>query len=220
MIWVTSDTHLNHKNIIAYCPASRPFSSVEEMNEALITNWNSCVAPEDTIIHCGDFFMGPLDAIEPILNRLNGHIILIQGNHDTPQRIELFKAHGIEVHDIYYLPYKGRFFIFCHFPIDSVEFRRMVNEDNSETILCYGHVHDHAPKGLVDGTYHVGVDTNDLRPVPLGRIWQASRDWEEQRKIAAIPDEICKTCQRYLNPKDFCKGTDGGCAFYKRKENK
>ena len=191
MIWTTSDTHWNHANILPYCKTTRPFRTLEEMNETLIENWNSCVAPDDTIIHCGDFFMGPLDGIEPILSRLNGHIILVRGNHDSPKRIELYKAHGIEVHDIYYLPLRGRFFVFCHFPIENEEFIRMIREDNSEVIFCYGHVHDHAPRGLVDGTFHVGVDTNGMKPVALADIWRESRQIENKFHIPAVKDPIC-----------------------------
>ena len=50
----------------------------------------------------------------------------------------------------------------------------MVRKDNSEVIMLYGHVHSNAPKGYVDGTFHVGVDTNELRPVSIEEIWQQS----------------------------------------------
>ena len=53
MIFFTSDTHFNHKAIISYC--SRPFESVEEMNDRLIDNWNQVVKPNDTVYHLGDF---------------------------------------------------------------------------------------------------------------------------------------------------------------------
>lgn len=171
MIWLTSDLHFNHANILKYEPESRPFETLEEMNETLIRNWNERVKPEDTVYVLGDLIMGRLEEGRECIKRLNGKIILIRGNHDSPQRIEMFKEMGIEVYDIYYLPYKGRYFILCHFPIASEEFIKMVIADNSEIVSLYGHVHHNAPKGYVNGTYHVGVDTNDLAPISIQQIW-------------------------------------------------
>ena len=172
MIWVTSDLHFNHINILKYEPESRPFASVEEMNEVLIARWNSVVKPVDTVYVLGDLAMGKLEDSRECIKRLNGKIILIRGNHDTKSRLAMYQELGIEVHDIYYLPYKGRWFIMCHFPIASEEFIKMVIQDNSEVVNLYGHVHHNAPKGYANGTYHVGVDTNDLTPVSLQQIWE------------------------------------------------
>ena len=41
MIYYTADLHLGHANVIRHC--DRPFKSIDEMNEALIQNWNSRV---------------------------------------------------------------------------------------------------------------------------------------------------------------------------------
>lgn len=178
MIYVCSDTHFNHANILKYEPTSRPFETVEEMNNTIIKNWNSVVTEEDTVYVCGDMFMGPLDKINEILDQLNGKIILVRGNHDTKNRLEYFKEYGIEVKDIDYISYKGRFFILCHFPIASEEFINMVRKDNSEVVVLYGHVHSNAPTGYVDGTYHIGMDTNNLTPISLEQIWQEC--WPEE----------------------------------------
>ena len=79
-VFFTSDTHFNHTNIIQYC--QRPFKSTDEMNEAMIDNWNSVVGEDDTMFHLGDFCLGGAEEWNKILNRLNGRIYLILGNHD------------------------------------------------------------------------------------------------------------------------------------------
>lgn len=142
------------------------------MNEAIIANWNGVVTAEDEVWVLGDFFMGQLTAIESILDRLNGKIHLVRGNHDQKNRMKIYEARGIDIHDIAYVQYKGRYFVLCHFPNESEEFVRMVIEDNSEVVWLYGHVHGKAPKGYVNGTYHVGADTNNLTPISIQQIWE------------------------------------------------
>jgi len=190
-IYLTSDCHFNHINILKYEPETRPFETIEEMNETIINNWNSVVSNKDTIYVLGDFFMGMLDGIDEILPRLNGHIILIRGNHDTKNRISKFKEYGIEVKDIDYITYKGRFFILNHFPIENEAFYKMIREDNSEVVLLYGHIHGKAPAGYVNGSFHVGLDTNNLTPISLEDIWQQSWDYEYiQYKDAAENNQL------------------------------
>lgn len=53
MIWFTSDLHLGYKAAISMC--ERPFENVEEMNETLIRNLNSCSKKNDTVYMLGDF---------------------------------------------------------------------------------------------------------------------------------------------------------------------
>ena len=73
-LYFTSDTHFHHEGIIKFC--SRPFKNVEEMNEALIANWNRVVRPEDIVFHLGDFCLGGSAEWTGILERLNGKIYL------------------------------------------------------------------------------------------------------------------------------------------------
>lgn len=80
--FIIADTHFSHKNIISYC--GRPFSSVEEMNDTLISNWNNVVSEDDLVYHLGDFSMSlPQEKVKELVSSLHGRIILIQGNHDT-----------------------------------------------------------------------------------------------------------------------------------------
>ena len=79
-IYIISDTHFNHKNIIDYC--NRPFKDINEMNNTIIDNWNKYVKKEDIVYHLGDFFLGSKFDLKDIVDRLNGTIYLIRGNHD------------------------------------------------------------------------------------------------------------------------------------------
>lgn len=83
MIWFTSDTHFGHEACIRHC--ARPWSSAEEMDEALIAAWNEHIAPKDEVWHLGDFcWRGDP---QRYLSRLNGRIHLVLGNHDEEKRI-------------------------------------------------------------------------------------------------------------------------------------
>lgn len=80
-IFFTSDLHFCHSNILKFC--SRPFNSIEEMDEALIANWNSVVRENDIVFDLGDFAFAPNWRWKEILERLNGVHYLIMGNHDV-----------------------------------------------------------------------------------------------------------------------------------------
>lgn len=175
LIYLTSDCHFNHTNLLNLEPITRPFNSVDEMNETIIYNWNSVVNDDDDIYVCGDFFMGRVEDIGPILHRLKGKIHLIRGNHDDKRRRAVFEKNGIDISDIKYINYKGKFFILNHFPV-SEDFINMVRKDNAEVVVCYGHIHSNAPTGYIKGTYHVGVDTNNLTPVSIEDIWIQSNN--------------------------------------------
>ena len=81
-LWFTSDMHLGHRNVIKFC--NRPFENEKEMNEKLIENWNSVVDEKDIIFVLGDtFWFNDSQVIKKVLNKLNGIIYIIPGNHDN-----------------------------------------------------------------------------------------------------------------------------------------
>ena len=47
MNYYIADLHFGHANAISF--DNRPFETVEEMNEALILNWNARVTPDDAV---------------------------------------------------------------------------------------------------------------------------------------------------------------------------
>ena len=100
--WVISDTHFFHANSLKW-GRNEVFSSVEEMNETMVSNWNSVVRPGDKVYHLGDVLMGPSSPVErnSLMGRLAGSKRLIVGNHDDVkymvqnrwfQKIQLWKV--------------------------------------------------------------------------------------------------------------------------------
>ena len=79
-LFFTADVHLGHEKIIQH--DGRPFSTVQEMDEALIDNWNSVVGEDDRIWCLGDLVFRSQAPFMYYLSRLNGKIHFIRGNHD------------------------------------------------------------------------------------------------------------------------------------------
>lgn len=78
-----SDTHFGHSRIIEYC--DRPYKDTTQMDIDIIHKWNSVVKPNDTVWHLGDFaFFSKKDheRIYKLIQKLNGNINLLLGNHD------------------------------------------------------------------------------------------------------------------------------------------
>jgi calcineurin-like phosphoesterase family protein len=82
--WLASDTHFSHVNICKFTNADgsplRPWDDPDEMDEALVKNWNSVVQPQDRVYHLGDVVINRRALT--ILSRLNGRLKLVKGNHD------------------------------------------------------------------------------------------------------------------------------------------
>ena len=130
-VFITSDTHFFHSNIIKYC--NRPWGSAEEMNEGLIENWNRVVHPEDVVIHLGDFCFGGRHKVESIFGRLNGEIDLVLGNHD---KLRVAEYYDIGFHRVYDRPVVyDNFFVMSHAPLQWIK-------DGDVYYNVFGHVHD------------------------------------------------------------------------------
>lgn len=79
-LYLISDTHFDHKNIIKYC--NRPFNSLSEMDSQLRQNWNEIVSEEDIVLFGGDLAMARSSVALDYADELSGTLIFIKGNHD------------------------------------------------------------------------------------------------------------------------------------------
>lgn len=134
-IWVTSDIHFHHKRIMDFCKNTRPWDSVEEMNEGLIEAWNSTVANNDTIYYLGDFSFGKRENTEHILRKLNGQKYLVYGNHDQQLREGWAKQYFNHRADILRHKLFGCDVVMCHYPLLRWE------KCHYGSLLCFGHEH-------------------------------------------------------------------------------
>lgn len=86
-VWVWSDLHLFHKNILRY--AQRPFFHVDHMLEMLLSNAQAQVGPEDWLICLGDLSFGEQGPTADFVQALPGRKGLILGNHDVDRQPKL-----------------------------------------------------------------------------------------------------------------------------------
>ena len=163
----TSDLHFGHKNIIKYC--DRPFGNTTEMNEAIVTNWNSVVKPEDIVYILGDISFASVQETTKLLSQLNGILYLIRGNHDTNKYITSYVNFFEDIDNLKEVkiiePQSGEklHFTLCHYPMTAW------NKSHRGSFHLYGHVHGtyDAPNLSMD----VGIDTHpEFRPYSLDEI--------------------------------------------------
>lgn len=189
MLFFTSDTHFYHELAIQH--NNRPFASVEEMNEALIENWNYRVRPGDIIYFLGDFYLGKgnqdtqVKQILGVLSRLNGQIVFIKGNHDhskiwkkvLPQAkkiIKFDKMMDLKIKDPDCVESGGnQFLVLCHNALLTW------NRAHYGAWDLYGHSHGNL-KGTRGKQLDVGVDCHDYYPISYEEVkhFMSNKDFE------------------------------------------
>lgn len=172
MIYVTSDLHFGHNKPFIYEP--RGFSSVDEMNNTIVENWNSIINWNDDVYILGDLMLNDNETGLKLLNQLNGRLHLIRGNHCTDARWKLYQDCDNVVEMCGYatvIKYSGYHFYLSHYPTLTANYdgdkplkTRIIN-------LC-GHVHSldkfsDMDKGLC---YHVELDAHDNKVVSIETI--------------------------------------------------
>jgi len=173
MRYVIGDTHFNHHNIIGYC--NRPFNTIDEMNEHMITEWNKIVQPTDIVYHLGDFgFFRNVEDILHIRKQLKGNIFLCKGNHDRKAIVN--KGGFSDLQLAYVLKYKDIKFFLSHYPMMEWE----------GDALIHGHIHNNY---LTDMplAFNVSVEVTDYKPVPLDDIVVKVKEYYETNDKGFVP---------------------------------
>lgn len=149
--WFIADTHFSHANIIKY--AGRPFATVDEMDCALIDNWNQCVGEDDQVFFLGDFGLGDVEHLRAICAQLKGNKVCIRGNHDAnPTRMNrigfpvVLEAAFLKI---------GR---------HNVELIHIPSNPPPTHFQLHGHVHEKRPRKLIANQLNLCVEVWDYKP--------------------------------------------------------
>ena len=196
--FLTSDSHWRHANIIKYSSrpfmnkhewkvvekAKSPHATahekddyrwlrlsretVERHDEALIRNWNNKVPQDGIVYHLGDFCFDE-DEAKKIIERLNGQIFLIKGNHD--RKINSYKHMFGWVRDYYELKVDDpdarggkQLIVLCHYAM------RVWNKSHHGAFHCYGHSHGSLPDDPHSKSFDVGVDCHNYTPLSYREV--------------------------------------------------
>ena len=163
-VFVISDTHFWHKNIIEY--ENRPFKDLIDMEQKMVELWNNKVMPDDIIYILGDFSFGNIEKTENTLKKLNGHKILVLGNHDNVIKKNKFDKFLFDVITNFVdTEIFGIGFLMCHYPLAVGDWSK---------INLYGHIHsnkgNHRVDNLPENSYNCCADVNNYTPVNIKDI--------------------------------------------------
>lgn len=167
-IYLTSDLHFGHDRQFLYEP--RGFNEISEHDERIIKNWNEKITSEDDVYILGDLMLGDNEHGIECVKRLNGHLHIIYGNHDTDSRKKLYNELGIIHGYADVIKYKKYIFYMSHYPTITS------NLDDGESlhqkvINLYGHTHQKSNFYRdIPTMYHVGLDSHNNTPILLDDI--------------------------------------------------
>lgn len=169
----TADQHFGHGNIIKYC--KRPFKSVDEMNQVIIDRHNQRVKKDDVVFIIGDFLFrnslggkkgeGLIHKSNYYLDKLNGRLVFIRGNHDRNNSLKTIIENVI-------IKIDNKKINLVHDPKQA---------DPNVDFNFVGHIHKEWKIKEIKGVpcINVGVDVWDFYPRTYSELMKRYRDWKK-----------------------------------------
>lgn len=167
--WVIADTHFSHHNMTQFTRKNgeklRPFESASEMDEHMIEQWNSRVDDKDRVYHLGDLTTSRR-ALNEIMPRLKGRLVLVKGNHDM-FKLRDYKKYFDDIRAVIVKPKIG--LTLSHYPIHPASL-------NTVPFNVHGHIHE--KRVMLDEVNEdmryicVSVENTDYAPVLLDDLVQ------------------------------------------------
>ena len=189
-IWVISDTHLGHENILKFADKDGKkfrgdlFKDVDHMNEAILNNWNSVVKPGDKVYHLGDVFFGDKEKFKTLWPRFNGSKRLIVGNHDDISWL----SSGSFFKKVYMWRMWPEYnIIFSHVPLHESTLAPRIQKEKYKEGDCgsepvkvlnvHGHIHQNqSPDGPY---YNVSCEAVNYTPVHIEDLAKIAKRYSE-----------------------------------------
>jgi calcineurin-like phosphoesterase family protein len=162
-LWLWSDLHLGHAMTISVF--GRPYSTPEEMDDALYGVWRRLVDPADTVVILGDVAIGGLSSSQ--LTRFRaapGRKMLVLGNHEFDGTVGGHREGFEQAYSTVYVPGRPELLL-THVPLRDIP---------DGCVNVHGHVHRWAPSE----TRHINVVVEQTRYRP--------RSLAAVRRLAAL----------------------------------
>lgn len=181
-VWFTSDYHDFHRNLCRGTSqwvdkrGCRDFDTLEEMERAVVDNYNRLVKPDDIVFNLGDLIFGDKGRIQEFLSKLRcRNIYFLCGNHDDWMYDKLdvqsmftqFHKFGLEV------SINRRLFVLNHYAL------KVWRDYHKGSIHLFGHSHGSLPDDQNSRSFDCGVDT---------------KLWSHQEFSPYSLDEVVKIC--------------------------
>ena len=201
-LFLLSDTHFEHANIIKYC--DRPFSSASEMDSVMISNWNERVSYDDTVLFGGDIAMARGEIAIEYAQKLNGSLVLLDGNHDDVDESEA----PFPILKSYYFTYEYEEgteydFYYTHWPLMG----RSIREDSRDAPkwskppewfdgwYLHGHVHNNDVDNYPfvnpnEQMVNLGVELLDFTPIEIEELIRILDTGGRYETVSDVPEDM------------------------------
>lgn len=147
-----------------FCPLTRPYCSVEDMDGTIVEDWNDTVAPHDKVFFLGDFSFHKPTKLRQILKALNGEIHMIYGNHDQTIR------NNKDIRDMF----------------ASTQEYLEIKDPDSNTKICLFHYGMEVWNKSHHGSIHLHGHSHGELPDNGGRRFDVG--WDVKRKLFSIEE--------------------------------
>lgn len=172
-IWITSDTHLFHSNILKFKDSDtgnlirgEKFSDVDQMNQYILDKWNSVVKPGDIVYHLGDVFIGNREDFKNLWPKFQGSKRLVVGNHDD---IPFLSSGGFFKKVMMWRTFPEFGLMLSHVPLHQSSLERYMPDGGKKFLKnCHGHIHQNPSP---DGPYqNMCVEITDYTPINIEEL--------------------------------------------------